>query len=105
MDNDSHFLPKQKILSLNSLIKVNNKIDQDVLNNLQQFSEKFVSDILNRTYLVTKHRQSDVITSNDIMFVVEKEFDYSFGQRTHFPYNSVPSTEHTDRIAEVSKHK
>ncbi|EJW02841.1 hypothetical protein EDEG_02782 [Edhazardia aedis USNM 41457] len=104
MDRENFFIPKQKMVDL---FNRNNKekIEKEVIQGMQMFSEKFVSDILNRTILFTKHRGSNIITSEDILFTVEKEFDYSFGGRFIKGSKSLPTDDHVEKMAEISRQK
>ncbi|KAF7684338.1 Transcription initiation factor TFIID subunit 12 [Astathelohania contejeani] len=100
-DNEKHFMPKTKLKKLNPSYR----IDQDVLAILQQFSEKFIGDIINRTHLITKHRGADTMTADDIMFTIEKEFDYSFGNRSIITQKKPPTIEHVEKMIDINKQK
>lgn len=100
MNTESHFLLPENLLRL-----TNKKIDFDVIKNTQSFSEKVLTDIINRSALLSRHADSDVIDVNEIMFVVEKDFDYSFGLRNIMKESALPTNEHIERMAELSRQK
>jgi hypothetical protein len=75
------------------------------MTNLQLFSEKYISDLINRTYLISRHRGNDVILPEDILFTLEKEFDYSFGNREVQNIRKTPTNEHIDKLAEISRQR
>lgn len=104
MDRENHFLPKSKLNTFMSTYG-NERLSPEVSLNLQNLSEKFLSDVINRTILFTKHRGSDEITSDDILFTVEKEFDFSFGNRQIRNVKNLPTDEHKEKMAEISKNK
>lgn len=81
------------------------KMDMDVIRNMQGFSEKILSDILNRASLLTRHMGRDIMDVSEISTIVEKDFDYSFGMRTHIKERELPTPEHIEKIAEISREK
>lgn len=95
--------PRDKLLDL---IKETTDVpvDREVVLRLHQFSKKFISDILTRASHLTEHKNNKVITDKDIFFVVEKEFDYLFGESDLFYYKNLPDDEHVEKMAELSKH-
>ena len=100
MNSDSHFLPPE------NLVKVTNKkIDFDVIKNTQSYSEKVITDIINRSALLVRHADSDTIDVAEISIIVEKDFDYSFGLRNILVEKNLPSNEHVERMAELSRQK
>lgn len=104
MDREHHFMPKSKLSAFVSTLG-NEKITSDVSTSMQNLAEKFVSDIINRTILFTKHRGSEEITSEDIFFTVEKEFDFAFGVHQIRQTKNKPAEEHKEKLAEISKSK
>jgi histone H3/H4 len=104
MNSEDHFLPKMKIMELVSQIS-QERMEKEVVSGIQAFSEKFLSDILNRTCLISRHRGNDMVLPEDILFTVEKEFDYSFGSREICDAGRVPTSEHIERIAEIHRQK
>lgn len=97
---DNHFLP------INNLLRVTNKrMDNDVARNTQSYAEKIITDIVNRSALLARHADKDVIDASEISIVVEKDFDYSFGLRSIFEETGLPTNEHIERVAEISRQK
>jgi histone H3/H4 len=99
MNSENHFLCPKKLVRL---LK-HSRIDKDVIRNTQLLAEKFLTDIINRTALLSKHKGKDAIDAADISFVVERDFDYSFGGREEYGVRRLPADEHIDRIAEISR--
>ncbi|KAM0675594.1 hypothetical protein GVAV_000961 [Gurleya vavrai] len=104
MERENHFVPKSKINNLLTQLS-KEKITPEANANLQNLCEKFVSDVINRAMMFAKHRGSDEVTSDDILFTAEKEFDYSFGIRQIKQNKNVPLDEHKEKMAEISKGK
>lgn len=104
MDRENHFTPKSKILQLINQISTE-RLEKEVTKNIQNYAEKFVGDVVNRSSMIAKHKQSDIVTSDDILFTVEKEFDFSFGSRVIKSANNAPLEEHKEKLAEISKQK
>lgn len=100
MNQDEHFLPQEKLLKATG-----KKIDFEVVKNIQGFSEKIITDIIYRSALLAKHKDGDVIDASEIAMVIEKNFDYSFGMRSLYSDKPLPSNEHTEKMAELSKQK
>lgn len=100
MNIENHFLPQEKLSKY-----TNKKIDFEVVKNLQSFSEKVLTDILNRSALLARHADKDIIDAEEISIVIEKDFDYSFGHRSIFPDRQMPTNEHIERMAELSRQK
>ncbi|CAD25179.1 TRANSCRIPTION INITIATION FACTOR TFIID 20/15kDa SUBUNIT [Encephalitozoon cuniculi GB-M1] len=98
MSIEHHFLCPKKLLKL-----CNKKIDKDVIRNLQLLTEKFLSDIIHRSALLCKHKGKSTVDNTDIRFVIEKDFDYSFGTREIQGTTSLPTAEHLERMAEISR--
>lgn len=104
-------LPKETIITprdkLQNMISDVTKqpFDREVINRLQQFSRKFINDVMTRSALLAEHKNLNIITSEEIFHVVEKEFDYSFGDRDILNANKHPAVEHIDKMAELSRHK
>ncbi|KRH93645.1 putative Histone-fold protein [Pseudoloma neurophilia] len=95
--------PKEKLINL---VKETTEtpMDREVLLRLHQFSKKFITDILTRASNIAEHRNSNVITDKDIFFVVEKEFDFIFGESEISDVKNLPSNEHVEKMAELSRH-
>lgn len=104
MDRENHFLPKSKLLELINTIS-SERLEKEVTKNLQNYAEKFTSDVISRSILFSKHRGSNTVESEDILFTVEKEFDYNFGTRQISNVVNLPTDEHKERMAELSRHK
>jgi len=102
MDNQEtqHFLPQEKLVKL-----TNKRIDTEAVRNIQTFTEKIITDIINRSALLARHNNNTVIGAKEISIIIEKDFDYSFGQRALLGEKNLPSSEHVDRLAELSKQK
>ena len=100
MNSDTHFLPQEKLTKA-----TNKKMDYEVVKNMQGFSEKIITDIINRSALLARHADQDIIDVNEISIIIEKDFDYSFGSRTILPDRKTPSNEHIERMAELSRQK
>lgn len=100
MEEDQHFMPAENLLKV-----TNKKLESDVIRNTQLYAEKVISDILVRASLLTRHVDKDTIDVSEISIVVEKDFDYSFGLRALYEESNLPTTEHVDRLAEISRHK
>ncbi|ADM11143.1 putative transcription initiation factor TFIID subunit TAF12-like protein [Encephalitozoon intestinalis ATCC 50506] len=98
MNIEHHFLCPKKLLKL-----CNKKIDKDVIRNLQLLTEKFLSDIIHRSALLCKHKGKNIVDNGDIRFIIEKDFDYSFGGREIQGSKSLPTSEHLERMAEISR--
>lgn len=98
MNIEHHFLCPKRLLRL-----CNKKVDKDVVRNLQLLTEKFLSDIIHRAALLCKHKAKNIVDSSDIRFVIEKDFDYSFGGREIQGATSLPAGEHVERMAEISR--
>ncbi|ELQ76607.1 putative Histone-fold protein [Trachipleistophora hominis] len=79
--------------------------DREVINRMQQFSRKFINDVLTRSALLSEHKNIGAITSEEIFYVVEKEFDFCFGDREILNTQKTPAVEHIDKMAELSRHK
>lgn len=97
---DSHFLPADNLLKVTK-----KKIDNDVIRNIQLYSEKVISDLINRSALLAKHVEKDIIDVSEISIIAEKDFDYSLGLRSIYEDTKLPSQEHLDRMAELSRQK
>lgn len=98
MNLDKHFLDGKKLSNL-----VNKKMDKEVIKNLQLLSEKFILDIINRSSMLCRHKGKSVIDTAEVPFVVEKDFDYSFGVREITNTNQVSASEHIEKMAELSR--
>lgn len=97
---DNHFLPSDKIQKASG-----KKLDPEVIKSTQSYAEKILIDIINRSALLSKHNDSDVIDVSEISVVVEKDFDFSFGLRNILEEQNGPANEHIERIAEISRQK
>jgi len=97
---DSHFLPADNLLKI-----TNKKMDNEVIRNTQSYAEKVITDIINRSALLSRHVDKDVIEPTEISIVVEKDFDFSFGLRNIFEETNQPTGEHIERMAEISKQR
>jgi hypothetical protein len=95
---DDHFLIPERLMRLTE-----KKMDKDVVKNIQTFTDKILNDILNRAALLSRHIESDTVGAEEISIVIEKNFDYSFGQRILFPSSHLPTDKHTGSMAEISK--
>ena len=100
MSNENHFLKPESLLRT-----VNKKMDYDVIKSTQGFVEKILNDIINRSALISRHCDSEVITSSEISIIIEKDFDYTFGLRSILPNTNPPTNEHIESMAELSRQK
>lgn len=98
MNIENHFLEPKKLSKL-----VNKKMDKEVIKNVQLLSEKFLLDIINRASMLCRHKGKSVIDTSEVSFVVEKDFDYSFGTREIINMNQMPSNEHIEKMAELTR--
>ena len=105
MDAENHFLSPKKLQRFLKLCNkdAGTKIDHEVVKNLQQLIEKFLSDIIHRSALLSKHKGKNIIERSEIQLIIEKDFDYSFGAREILGSNSMPSNEHIEKMAEISR--
>lgn len=101
---ENAIVSKEKLHNL-ILLVTKTPVDRDVLLRLQQFSKKFISDIVTRSALLAEHRNASSISSDDIFYIVEKEFDYIFGDSELNDIRRPAHSEHIDRMAELSRHK
>lgn len=97
---ENHFLPSDKLQKASK-----RKIEPDVIKSVQNYAEKILTDIINRSSLLSKHNGKDLIDASDISVVIEKDFDYSLGLRAILEEQNLPTNEHTERIAEISRQK
>lgn len=104
MDREKHFLPKSKLFDfINTISK--EKLEKDVAENIQNFAEKFLSDIINRSAVLARHKGNDTITKEDVTLLVEKELDYSFGNRIISGVKNPINDDHKEKLADISKNK
>ncbi|KAH9411995.1 hypothetical protein HK407_02g04430 [Ordospora pajunii] len=105
MDAEHHFLCPKKLQKFLKLCNKNmvTKMDNEVVKNLQLLIEKFLSDIIHRSALLCKHKGKSIIEKSEIQLIIEKDFDYSFGAREIQGSSNVPSNEHTEKMAEISR--
>lgn len=96
--------PKEKLLELIAKF-TDTPVDREVLLRMHQFSKKFISDVISRASLLAEHRGSSSIGEEDIFHVVEKEFDYVFGDSELFNITRTPHPDHVEKMAELSRHK
>ncbi|KAM0680250.1 hypothetical protein GINT2_001635 [Glugoides intestinalis] len=97
---ENHFLSSEKLSK-----STGKKVDPDVVKGMQAYAEKAITDVLNRAALLSRHAGKDIIDASDISIVIEKDFDFSFGMRSLFDESHMPSNEHVERIAEISRQK
>lgn len=97
---ENHFLPAEKLIKATG-----KKIEQDVIKNIQAYSEKIITDIINRSALLARHYDKDTIDASEISVIVEKDFDYSFGLRSILEEATTPSNEHIERMADISRQR
>lgn len=69
-------IPLQKLMGTLALIDKEEKIDKETGAMVSQFTEKYINDILTRTSNITKHKESQVISAEDVKFILELEFNY-----------------------------
>ena len=81
------------------------KIDGDVIALVQKFAEKMVTDIVTRACLISKHKNQDFLSSEDISFIIEKDFDYAFGKKKINRNVMLPTEEYNSKIAEIRSNK
>lgn len=98
MNIDHHFLCPKKLVRM-----TNKKMDKEVIKSTQLLTEKFLLDIISRSSILCKHKGKDVIDTEDLAFVVEKDFDYSFGIREILNMKNLPTNEHVERMGEISR--
>ncbi|WUR03311.1 transcription initiation factor TFIID subunit 12 (TAF12) [Vairimorpha necatrix] len=98
MNIENHFIDAKKLLKL-----TNKRMEKDVIKNVQLLSEKFILDIINRASMLCRHKGKSVLDTSEVSFVVEKDFDYSFGTREIMNMNPQPSNEHIEKMAELSR--
>ncbi|EIJ89400.1 hypothetical protein NEPAR06_2270 [Nematocida parisii] len=79
MDERAQLIPAAKLMAHLSLIDKEERIDKETITILSQFTEKYINDILTRSALLAKHKGNQVVTAEEIKFVLEKEFDYFIG--------------------------
>ncbi|EPR79032.1 Transcription initiation factor TFIID subunit A [Spraguea lophii 42_110] len=104
MEKESHFLPKQKLSEFISS-STSSKPDKALLSSLQTFSEKFIADIANRAVLLTRHRKSQVLEVEDVLFTLEKEFDIVLTERIVNRTKRIPDDKHIAKMSEISRNK
>ena len=80
-------------------------MDPEVVKCMQNYAEKVITDIINRSSLLTRHTEKDVIDAAEISIIVEKDFDFSFGLRTLLEETVLPTNEHIEKVAEISRQK
>ena len=97
---DNHFLPQENLQKISKT-----KIDPEVVKCIQSYAEKVITDIINRSSLLTRHAERDMIDATDISVIVEKDFDFSFGLRNLLEESTLPTNEHIEKIAEISRQK
>ncbi|KAI5168392.1 hypothetical protein PAEPH01_0089 [Pancytospora epiphaga] len=98
MSLDTHFIPAEKLAKHSKC-----KMDYDVTKNIQAFSEKILTDIINRSAIMTIFMGSDKITANEIAFVIEKDYDETFGIRSILKAKRQATEEHIEYKAELSR--
>lgn len=97
---DNHFLPQENLQKVSKT-----KLDPEVVKCIQSYAEKVITDIINRSSLLTRHADRDMIDATDISVIVEKDFDFSFGLRSLLEETTLPSNEHIEKVAEISRQK
>lgn len=97
-------VPRKKLVE--NLQKISaEKIDSEVINLLQKFSEKMVTDIVNRACLISKHKGQEFLNAEDVLFIVEKDFDYSFGRKRVDRSVKLPTEDHNTKVSEIRSSK
>lgn len=96
--------PKEKLIEFISKYTAT-PVDREVLVRLHLFSKKFIGDVISRAALLAEHKGNGTITGNEIFHVVEKEFDYVFGDSDLCEKKNLPHQEHTEKMADLSRHK
>jgi histone H3/H4 len=76
MEEKSPLVPSKKLLSLLGLLDKEEKIDKETQLLLSLFTEKFINDVITRAALIAKHKDRNILTEEEIKFVLETEFDY-----------------------------
>lgn len=75
MEERAQLVPPGKIMAYLGLIgDKEEKIDKETAVILSQFTEKYINDILTRAALLAKHKGSQLVTAEEVKFVLEKEF-------------------------------
>lgn len=81
------------------------KIDNEVIVLMQRFAEKMVTDIVNRACLVSKHKELEFLSHEDVSFIIEKDFDYCFGKKKVNRNTSLPAETYQAKVAEIRSNK
>jgi hypothetical protein len=97
---DYHFLPQDNLQKLSKT-----KIDPDVVKSMQGYAEKVITDLINRSSLLARHANKEIIDADELMIIVEKDFDYSFGNRSTMEEPNLPTDEHIEKTAEISRQR
>lgn len=98
--DDKAIIPRKKLVE--NLHKISDeKIDSEVVGAMQRFAEKMVTDIVNRACLIAKHGGQEFLSSDDISFIIEKDFDYCFGRRKIDKTTLLPTEGHNTKVAEI----
>ena len=97
---ENHFFPQENLQKLSKT-----KMDPEVVKSMQSYAEKVITDIINRAGLLAKHGNKDVIGSEEIRIIVERDFDFSYGMRTVMDEPNLPTNEHTEKTAEISRQR
>merc|ERR1711928_71144 len=88
--------PKEKLIELISSI-TETPVEREVVIRLHHFSKKFINDVVSRSCLLAEHKQNNAISAEDIFYVVEKEFDYVFGDSDLLDIRNIPHPDHVDK--------
>ncbi|ELA41594.1 uncharacterized protein VICG_01342 [Vittaforma corneae ATCC 50505] len=100
MPMDNHFLSSEKLQKITG-----KKAEHDVVKGIQSYAEKIITDIINRSALLSRHYEKDVIDASEISVVAEKDFGCSFGLRSILQEANAPTNEHVEKIAEISRQR
>lgn len=79
MDERAQLIPAAKLIAHLSLIDKDERIDKETISIVSQFTEKYINDILTRSALLVKHKGNQVVTGEEVKFILEKEFDCFIG--------------------------
>lgn len=103
MDEKAIITRKKLLENLNKIS--DEKIDNEVIVLMQRFAEKMVTDIVNRACLISKHKELEFLSHEDVSFIIEKDFDYCFGKRRVNRNTSLPAEAYQAKVAEIRSNK
>lgn len=102
--DEKTIIPRKKLIE--NLHKISDeKIDNEVIVLMQRFAEKMVTDIVNRACLISKHKELEFLSHEDVSFIIEKDFDYCFGKRKVNKNTSLPADIYQAKVAEIRSNK